>query len=98
MAGINPSLTGYMLRVGLGLALLALAGGGIVFFHRRRAPRSVKGAVGVLASLPLGRDVLFIVRLGPEVFALTTGNSGTRVISRWPYEEWKRFGDENSSP
>lgn len=98
MAGITPSLTGYMLRVGLGLALLGLAGYGAVLFHRRRSPRTVKGAVNVLASLPLGRDVLFIVRLGPDVFALATGNSGTRVICRWPYEEWKQFSDEDSSP
>ena len=98
MGGASPSLTGYLFRVGLGLALLCAAGYGAVFFHRRRAPRSAKGTVGILTSLPLGRDVLFIVRLGPDVFALTSGSSGTRVICRWPYEEWKRCSDEDFPP
>lgn len=98
MGDVSPSLTGYLLRVGLALALLCAAGYGAVFFHRRKAPRSAKGTVDILTSLPLGRDVLFIVRLGPDVFALTSGSSGTRVICRWPYEEWKRCNNEDFPP
>jgi len=56
----------------------------LVFFHRRRVPLRAKGAVGLLASLSLGRDVIFIVRCGPDVIALLSG----KVIGRWRYEEW----------
>ena len=89
-----PSLTGYMLRISLSLALLALAGYGAVLYSRRRVPKGTSGNLKVLASLPLGRDVLFLVRCGPDVLAITTGSSGSRVIGRWKYEEWIRSTDE----
>jgi len=44
--------------------------------------------VEVIASLPIGKDVFFILRCGPDVFALTSGHTGTRLIGRWKYEEW----------
>ena len=91
----SPSLTGYMVRIGLSLAILALAGYGMILYSRRTAPLKAKGAVSVLASLPLGKDVLFIVRLGPDVVALASGGAGTRVIGRWRYEDWKQYGDED---
>jgi hypothetical protein len=90
----SPSLTGYMIRVGLSLAILALAGYGAVVYSRRTAPLKAKGAVAVLASLPLGKDVLFIVRTGPDVIALASGGAGTRVIGRWRYEDWKQYEGE----
>lgn len=93
----SPSLTGYMIRIGLSLAILALAGYGMILYSRRTAPLKAKGAVSVLASLPLGKDVLFIVRLGPDVVALASGGAGTRVIGRWRYEDWKQFEDEAHS-
>ena len=83
-----------MLRISLSLALLALAGYGAVLYSRRRVPKGTSGNLKVLASLPLGRDVLFLVRCGPDVIAITTGSSGSRVIGRWKYEEWIRSTDE----
>ena len=82
------SLVSYLLKVGLSIALLAVGGYVLVFFHRRRAPLRAKGAVGLLASLSLGRDVIFIVRCGPDVIALLSGRNGGRVIGRWRYEVW----------
>jgi hypothetical protein len=79
-----------MLRIGLSLALLALAGYGAVFYTRRRMPGRISGNLKILASLPLGRDVLFLVRCGPVVLAIATGSAGSRVIGRWKYEEWIR--------
>ncbi len=89
-----PSLTGYMLRIGLSLALLALAGYGAVLYTRRKMPVRAGGSLKILASLPLGRDVLFLVRCGPEVLAIATGSAGSRVIGRWKYEEWSQWTDE----
>ncbi len=87
-SGEAPSLTSYLVKVGLSIALLALAGYSMVFFSGRRASFRPKGTLGLLASLSLGRDVLFIVRCGPDVLALLSGKNGARVIGRWRYEEW----------
>ena len=46
--------------------------------------------VKLMASLPLGKDVFFVLRCGPDVIALTSGNNGTRLIGRWKYEDWVR--------
>ncbi len=91
-----PSLTSYLLKVGLSLALLAIAGYLVVFFSGRRAPLRTKGALSVVASLPLGRDVLFVVRCGPDVIAVLSGKNGARVIGRWRYEEWQVDWNETS--
>ena len=91
-----PSLTSYLLKVGLSLALLAIAGYLVVFFSGRRAPLRTKGALSVVASLPLGRDVVFVFRCGPDVIALLSGKNGARVIGRWRYEEWQVDWNETS--
>ncbi len=48
----------------------------------------------ILASLSLGRDVIFIVRCGPDVIAILSGKSGGRAIGRWRYEEWMAGAEE----
>ena len=50
--------------------------------------------VEVIASLPIGKDVFFVLRCGPDVFALASGNAGTRLIGRWKYEEWLGWEDK----
>ena len=44
--------------------------------------------VKLLASLPLGKDALFVVRCGPDVIAFTLGTGGACLMGRWRYEEW----------
>lgn len=44
--------------------------------------------VKIMASLPVGKDVFFVLRCGPDVIALTSGHTGTRLMGRWKYEEW----------
>ena len=55
-------------------------------------------AVELLASLPLGKDVFFVVRCGPDVLAFTLGGSGTCAMGRWKYEEWLGAEDSAMSP
>jgi hypothetical protein len=50
--------------------------------------------IRIIASLPLGKDVFFVLRCGPDVFALTSGQTGTRLIGRWKYEEWIRWEEQ----
>jgi hypothetical protein len=82
------SLLSYLLRVILAFAVM----GAMAFFFVRHAKSKgwVKqnAHVEVIASLPIGKDVFFVLRCGPDVFALTSGQAGTRLIGRWKYEEW----------
>ncbi|MDR1648781.1 MAG: hypothetical protein LBR71_00845 [Synergistaceae bacterium] len=76
----------------LALAVMAVAAVAVVRFARSGGRIRLSGArVEVMASLPLGKDVFFVLRCGPEVFALTSGHTGTRLIGRWKYEEWLRW-------
>ena len=66
-------------------------GAGAYFFMRHAKNKGwmkQSTCVEVIASLPVGKDVFFVLRCGPDVFALTSGNAGTRLIGRWKYEEW----------
>ena len=85
----EPSLVFYVLRVAIALAILSV---GAFFFVRHAKSRGwVKqdgSFVDVIASLPIGKDVFFVLRCGPDVFAFTSGNSGARLVGRWKYEEW----------
>ena len=42
----------------------------------------------ILASLPLGKDVFFVVRCGPDVLAITSDPGGARLMGRWSYDRW----------
>lgn len=87
----DTSLTAYLLRVSLALAvLLAFA-----FFVKRKFGRfnkiygaSGSHAVEILASLSLGKDVFFVIHCGPDIIALTSGASGASLVGRWKYDEW----------
>ena len=83
------SLLSYLLRVILALAIMGV--GAFFFIRHAKSKGWVKqnGAhVEVIASLPIGKDAFFVLRCGPDVFALLSGNTGARLIGRWKYEEW----------
>ena len=88
-------LLSYLARVALALALMG--GVAVIFlsFAKRRGwVKQNEAYVKVMASLPLGKDVFFVLRCGPDVFALASGHTGTRVIGRWKYEEWLHLEDK----
>jgi hypothetical protein len=84
-------LTPYLVRVVLALTVMII--GVIVFVGLAKNKGWVRrnaAHVKIMASLPLGKDVFFVLRCGPEVFALTSGHAGTHLLGRWKYEEWLR--------
>jgi hypothetical protein len=79
----------------LALAVMAVLAVAVVRFAKRGGRIGRSGTrVEVMASLPLGKDVFFVLRCGPEVFALTSGHMGTRLMGRWKYEDWIRWEEE----
>ncbi|MDR2174457.1 MAG: hypothetical protein LBO82_00790 [Synergistaceae bacterium] len=82
----------------LALAVMAVIAVAAVRFVKSGARGGRSGArVEVMASLPLGKDVFFVLRCGPEVFALTSGHAGTHLIGRWKYEEWLRWEEKEKA-
>ncbi|MDO4786622.1 MAG: hypothetical protein Q4A13_06720 [Fretibacterium sp.] len=93
----EAGLFAYVTRVLLALGVLSICAVVLVRFSRRRGGSGGSGAsVKVLASLPLGRDVFFVVRCGPDVLAFTSGGGGARLMGRWKYEEWVGSNEEPS--
>jgi hypothetical protein len=45
----------------------------------------------VIAASSLGRDMVYIVRTGPQVAAILVSRSGSVVIGRWSAEEWDDY-------
>ncbi|MDR2522530.1 MAG: hypothetical protein LBC93_02355 [Synergistaceae bacterium] len=88
------SLVSYVMRVFLALAVMAVLATFFVGLAKNRGWVRQDGAhVKIMASLPLGKDVFFVLRCGPDVLALTSGQGGTRLLGRWKYEEWLRLED-----
>jgi hypothetical protein len=82
----------YLSRVFLALAVMAAAAwvfmGFIGWAKKKGWVRRNEAHVKIMASLPLGKDVFFVLRCGPEVLALASGPGGTRLLGRWKYDEW----------
>jgi hypothetical protein len=82
-------LTPYVARVVLAIAVMIVMAVVFVSLAKNKGwVRQNTAQVKIMASLPLGKDVFFVLRCGPEVFALTSGHAGTRLLGRWKYEEW----------
>jgi len=90
----EPNLLLYVLRVAI--ALVVMVAGAFFFARYAKNKGWVKQNthVEVIASLPVGKDVFFVLRCGPDVFALTSGHAGTRLIGRWKYEEWAEWEEK----
>ena len=82
----------YLIRVLLALAIMAVVAFVVVALGKKKGwVRQNEAHVKMMASLPLGKDVFFVLRCGPDVLAVASGQTGTRLIGRWKYEEWLRL-------
>lgn len=91
MAVNDVDLISYLMRVLLALAVMGFFA--LLFVRAAKSKgwaRRSGAKVEVVASLPLGKDVFFVLRCGPDVIALTSGRMGISVIGRWAYDEWVR--------
>lgn len=94
----DTSLIHYLVRVSLALSVLVLGALVFVRYAKNRGLGVREGSsVKLLASLPLGKDVFFVVRCGPDVVAFTSGPGGACLMGRWKYEEWVCREDASAS-
>jgi hypothetical protein len=90
------SLSTYISKAVLALIVLAAAGYFFLYISKRKGwLHKNSDKLYVISSLPLGRDIFFIVRCGPEVIGIVTGPSGNRVVGRWSLEDWS-VSDRNN--
>lgn len=86
---VEPDIFVYLTRILIALGFLCVSAILFVRYSKKRSgPEGDGVCVKVLASLPLGKDVFFVVRCGPDVFAFTLGGGGSCLMGRWAYEEW----------
>jgi hypothetical protein len=87
----NAAFSGYVAKMVLALLLLgALAYFALKFLPGRLGAMS-RGHIKVLGAVNLGRDMVYIARLGPEVVAFLCGRAGSVILGKWSAEEWDDY-------
>ena len=83
------SIGAYLGKVILALVVLAFSGWLFLLISKRKGwIQKGSDKLYIISSLSLGRDVFFILRCGPEVIAIVTGPSGTRLMGKWKLKDW----------
>nr|WP_315101150.1 hypothetical protein [uncultured Fretibacterium sp.] len=91
----EPDLFVYLTRVLVALGVLSVSAFVFVRCAKKKNGSDGEGVpVRVLTSLPVGKDVFFVVRCGPDVLAFTSGGGGSRLMGRWTYEDWMCSAEE----
>jgi hypothetical protein len=94
----NDAFSGYVSRMILALLLLGALAYAAAKFLPGKFGAAARGRVKVISAVNLGRDMLYIVKLGPEVVAFLSGRTGHAVLGRWPAEEWDDYEAALISP
>jgi hypothetical protein len=97
----NAAFSGFAARMAVALLLLGLLAYFMFKFLPGRLGLTPRGHIRVISAVNLGRDTMYVVRLGPEVVAFLCGRAGSVVLGRWSAEEWEdyeaaRFPPESS--
>jgi len=87
----DAAFSGYVTRMILAVAILGLLGYAAVRFLPGRWGAGTRGHIKVLGMLSIGRDVIYIVRTGPEVVSFVSGRTGSTILGRWSLEEWDDY-------
>ncbi|GHV28865.1 hypothetical protein FACS1894167_06990 [Synergistales bacterium] len=91
------TLSGYLMRILIAFALLGGAGYAAAKFLPKRFGWKGGGKLRVIGALSLGRDMVYVIRVGPEVIAVFSGKSSTEVIGQWSFDEWDALSEGRDS-
>jgi hypothetical protein len=87
----DAAFSGFAARIAIALLLFGvLAYFMFKFLPGRLGPMS-RGHIRIMGAVNLGRDMIYIARLGPEVVAFLCGRTGSVVLGRWSAEEWDDY-------
>jgi hypothetical protein len=83
------SLGAYLSKVILALVILAIAGWLLLYISKRKGwIQKGSDKLYIVSSLSLGREIFIVIRCGPEIIAIVSGPSGSKLMGRWGIEEW----------
>jgi len=83
------SIGAYLSKVVLALVVLAISGWLLLYISKRKGwIQKGSDKLYIISSLSLGREIFFVIRCGPEIIAIVSGPSGSRLMGRWAIEEW----------
>jgi hypothetical protein len=89
--GFDDAFSGYVTRMALALLIMGALGYLAVKYLPGRLGSRARGHIRVISALSLGRDMMYIVKTGPEVVAFLSGRNGSVVLGRWSLEEWDDY-------
>ncbi len=89
------TIEGYLFRMSLALiGIGACAWLALRFAQKRGLSRPKREDLCLLATLPLGHEVVYLIRCGPDVVAFASGKNGTLFLGRWSLRDWEdKSGD-----
>jgi len=87
----DAAFTGYVLRMALAVIVLGGVGYAAVKLLPGMFSARGRGHVRVLGMQNIGREMIYIVKTGPEVTAFVSGRAGSTVLGRWSLEEWDDY-------
>jgi len=90
-----PTIESYLFRMFLALiGIGACAWLALRFAQKRGISRPKRGDLCLLATLPLGHEVVYLVRCGPDVVAFVSDKNGALFLGRWGLRDWEdKSGD-----
>jgi hypothetical protein len=89
--GFDDVFYGYVTRMLLALLIMGVLGYLAVKYLPARFASVSRGHLRVISALSLGRDMVYVVKTGPDVVALLAGRNGSVVLGRWSLEEWENY-------
>jgi hypothetical protein len=87
----SVSLGGYVVKMLIALLIFSAAGYALAKYLPGRIGGRSGARLRLIAALSLGKDMVYIVRTGPQVAAILVSRSGSVVIGRWSAEEWDDY-------
>jgi hypothetical protein len=91
VAELDAAFSEFAVKITLALAILGLLGYAAVKFLPGRLLAGGKGHIKIIGAAGVGRDMLYIVKTGPDVVAFLSGRTGATILGRWGIEEWDDY-------
>jgi hypothetical protein len=93
----DDTLSGYLTRIIIAFALLGGVGYAAAKFLPKRFGWKGGGKLRIMGAVSLGRDMIYVVKVGPDVVAVLSGKSGATVIGQWSLDEWDSLDEGRDS-